>query len=352
MSFIVTSSDRFAEHQTPPGHPERPERAEVMDVVAGRWRGAAAKSSRRARRRASSSRACTSASTCAGSPRRRVGGRRSIRIPTPRPRRTRSRCWRPARRSTRWSACMGGARTRGAGAGAAARPPCRARPRDGVLPVQQRRRRGGARARRLGAARVAIVDYDVHHGNGTQHIFEADPQRAVHLDAPVSVLSRHRRGRRSRQRRGRGFTVNLPLEAGAVDEDYRLVFDDSRDAGAAAVRAGSDPRVGRVRCARARSARRHAAVDCGVCRDDAAAARAWRGVLPAAGMVARHRRRIRPRGARRVAARRRRRARAAARPRAPPTWPTASGRIEPGRAPARQRRKRPLAPMLRGCTGA
>ena len=38
MSLILISSARFAEHQTPPGHPERPERAEVMDVVAGRWR--------------------------------------------------------------------------------------------------------------------------------------------------------------------------------------------------------------------------------------------------------------------------------------------------------------------------
>ena len=38
MSLILISSPAFAEHQTPPGHPERPERAEVMDVVAGRWR--------------------------------------------------------------------------------------------------------------------------------------------------------------------------------------------------------------------------------------------------------------------------------------------------------------------------
>src|SRR4051794_41872463 len=38
MSFIVISSERFAEHQTPPGHPECPERAEVMDVVASEWR--------------------------------------------------------------------------------------------------------------------------------------------------------------------------------------------------------------------------------------------------------------------------------------------------------------------------
>jgi len=38
MAVILISSERFAEHQTPPGHPERPERAEVMDVVANRWR--------------------------------------------------------------------------------------------------------------------------------------------------------------------------------------------------------------------------------------------------------------------------------------------------------------------------
>src|SRR5919201_6630658 len=38
MLLIVIHSERFADHQTPPGHPERPERAEVMDVVAGRWK--------------------------------------------------------------------------------------------------------------------------------------------------------------------------------------------------------------------------------------------------------------------------------------------------------------------------
>ena len=32
MALIVISSDRFAEHQTPPGHPECPERADVMDA--------------------------------------------------------------------------------------------------------------------------------------------------------------------------------------------------------------------------------------------------------------------------------------------------------------------------------
>jgi acetoin utilization deacetylase AcuC-like enzyme len=81
-----------------------------------------------------------------------------------------------------------------------------------------------AHARALGAGRVAIVDYDVHHGNGTQHIFDADPH--------VLYLSMHQypyypgtgaAGEIGRDA-GRGFTVNLPLEVGAVDEDYRAVF--------------------------------------------------------------------------------------------------------------------------------
>src|SRR5215510_3897081 len=38
MSVLLVHSERFVEHQTPPGHPERPERAEVLDAVAGRWR--------------------------------------------------------------------------------------------------------------------------------------------------------------------------------------------------------------------------------------------------------------------------------------------------------------------------
>ena len=81
-----------------------------------------------------------------------------------------------------------------------------------------------AHARTMGAARVAIVDYDVHHGNGTQHMFEDDPS--------VLYVSTHEypeypgTGAADEIGRGRGagFTVNLPLEAGAVDEDYRVVF--------------------------------------------------------------------------------------------------------------------------------
>ena len=83
-----------------------------------------------------------------------------------------------------------------------------------------------AHARTIGASRVAIVDYDVHHGNGTQHMFESNPN--------VLYVSTHQYpfypGTGASDEvgvgAGAGFTVNLPLEAGATDDDYHLVFDE------------------------------------------------------------------------------------------------------------------------------
>ena len=61
-------------------------------------------------------------------------------------------------------------------------------PRHGVLLLQQRRDRRPPRAAAHGAERVAIVDWDVHHGNGTQDIFWGDPTRAV-LPRPTRCRS-------------------------------------------------------------------------------------------------------------------------------------------------------------------
>ncbi len=52
-----------------------------------------------------------------------------------------------------------------------------------------------------GVERVAIVDFDVHHGNGTQDIFWDDPIGPVLLDAPDAALSGHRRRERTRRAR-------------------------------------------------------------------------------------------------------------------------------------------------------
>jgi acetoin utilization deacetylase AcuC-like enzyme len=81
-----------------------------------------------------------------------------------------------------------------------------------------------AHARFRGLSRVAIVDFDVHHGNGTQEVF--------YDDASVLFISSHQfpyypgTGAVDEigQGAGRGFTVNLPLEVGATDADYELVY--------------------------------------------------------------------------------------------------------------------------------
>ena len=82
-----------------------------------------------------------------------------------------------------------------------------------------------AAARAAGAARVAILDWDVHHGNGTQDIFWDDPSvlyLSVHqfpyypgTGAPTEIGGEH----------ARGSTINVGLPAGSRDADYLAVFD-------------------------------------------------------------------------------------------------------------------------------
>jgi acetoin utilization deacetylase AcuC-like enzyme len=71
-----------------------------------------------------------------------------------------------------------------------------------------------------GVDRVLILDWDVHHGNGTQHSFEEDPS--------VLYVSTHEyphypgTGAASEAGRGRGtgFTINIPMPAGCGDAEY------------------------------------------------------------------------------------------------------------------------------------
>jgi len=78
---------------------------------------------------------------------------------------------------------------------------------------------------RLGLKRVLIVDWDLHHGNGTQHCFEEDPTVLY-----FSVHQRHTfpgtgKFREAGKGGGKGYTVNLPLPAGCGDGDYLLLFE-------------------------------------------------------------------------------------------------------------------------------
>jgi acetoin utilization deacetylase AcuC-like enzyme len=237
MPLTLISSEHFTAHQNPPGHPERVERAEVMEVVASRWsaRGGAVV-------------APHTATT-----------EQLVRVHTPE---HISRIGATAGRAvaldpdTYTSAESYGIALLAAGAGidavervfptagegaagerspgapglnavlAMVRPPGhhaeRTRPMGFCL--FNNIAVAAAHARTRGAERVAIVDYDVHHGNGTQHMFETD--------SSVLYVSLHQfpfyPGTGAVDEigagAGAGFTVNLPLEVGAVDHDYQIAF--------------------------------------------------------------------------------------------------------------------------------
>lgn len=80
--------------------------------------------------------------------------------------------------------------------------------------------------RHHGLDKIAIVDWDVHHGNGTQHSFEDDPS--------VLFISTHQypyypgTGAWSETGTGpgQGATLNCPMNAGATDADYMTAFSE------------------------------------------------------------------------------------------------------------------------------
>ena len=80
--------------------------------------------------------------------------------------------------------------------------------------------------KQYGLGRVLIVDWDVHHGNGTQHTFEEDPS--------ILFFSTHQyphypgTGGSTEQGTGagEGFTINVPMQAGDGDDEYHEAFVD------------------------------------------------------------------------------------------------------------------------------
>jgi len=83
-----------------------------------------------------------------------------------------------------------------------------------------------AHLRARGVRRVAIIDWDLHHGNGTQHIFERDPD--------VLYVSTHQypfypgTGAVDEvgEGAGAGRTLNLPFPAGFGDREFARAFDE------------------------------------------------------------------------------------------------------------------------------
>jgi acetoin utilization deacetylase AcuC-like enzyme len=225
VSLVLIHTERFAEHQTPPGHPERPERADVMDVVATQWRDrdtevvAPPPATRDQLARVHDDPYLDLIEKTAG---------RAVKLDPD---------TYTSPESYEIALLAAGAAVEAVdrvmkgphqAAMALVRPPGHHAERDRAMGfcLYNNVAVAAAHARASGVARVAIVDYDVHHGTGTQHIFESDPD--------VLYVSTHQYpyypgtgaadeiGRDA----GRGFTVNLPLEVGAVDNDYQLVFDE------------------------------------------------------------------------------------------------------------------------------
>jgi acetoin utilization deacetylase AcuC-like enzyme len=75
---------------------------------------------------------------------------------------------------------------------------------------------------KYGLSRVAILDFDVHHGNGTQDLFWSDPD--------VLFISSHEMplypGSGARSETGAGNIVNLPLRSGSGSDEFRQIWTD------------------------------------------------------------------------------------------------------------------------------
>jgi acetoin utilization deacetylase AcuC-like enzyme len=226
MSVVLITSDRFADHVMPPGHPERVGRAEVMQSVACRWReqGGAVTAPRSATRaeleRVHAPEHVDNVASSAG----------------------RTAAFDPDTYASPASyevallaaggAIVGVEAVLEAGPSGATRAFALVRPpghhagpsRAMGFCLFNNVAIAAAHALSLGVGRVAIVDYDVHHGNGTQWAFYEDPR--------VLVVSLHQypyypgtgAAGEAGAGEGEGFTLNVPLEAGATDGDYELVF--------------------------------------------------------------------------------------------------------------------------------
>jgi acetoin utilization deacetylase AcuC-like enzyme len=77
-----------------------------------------------------------------------------------------------------------------------------------------------------GLERVAIIDYDVHHGNGTQDAFYADPRVLYVSTHEFPFYPGTGPAEEAGAGAGRGFTVNIPMPHGSGDDEHHRAFDE------------------------------------------------------------------------------------------------------------------------------
>jgi acetoin utilization deacetylase AcuC-like enzyme len=222
--MLLIASERFEEHVTPPGHPERMERARVFTAVADRWaRAGTARIDPRAASREELVRVhdeqyLDSIAAIAG----RAVALDADTYTSP--------------ESVEIAALAAGAAvqaaehalTHGETACALVRPPGHHAERDRAMGfcLYNNVAVAAAAARARGTDRVAIVDIDVHHGNGSQWMFYDDPAVLYVSSHQYPFYPGTGAAHETGTGAGKGYTVNVPLEAGATDADYQLAYTE------------------------------------------------------------------------------------------------------------------------------
>jgi acetoin utilization deacetylase AcuC-like enzyme len=226
--MLLISSKRFQEHTTPPGHPERPERAEVFDRIAGAWRERGGRVIEP--REATPEELLRVHDEAYVASIEALDGRAAMLDPDTF----------TSPESVGIARLAAGAAVQaaehaldsGETAFALVRPPGHHAERGTAMGfcLFNNVAVAAAAAVARGLSRVAVVDIDVHHGNGTQWMFYADPR--------VFYVSTHQypfypgtgAADETGTGAGKGFTLNVPLAAGARDADYAAAY--TRIAGA------------------------------------------------------------------------------------------------------------------------
>jgi acetoin utilization deacetylase AcuC-like enzyme len=78
---------------------------------------------------------------------------------------------------------------------------------------------------RYGLKRILIVDWDVHHGNGTQQAFEDDPTVLFFSSHQFPFYPGTGRAAERGSGPGLGYTINVPVAAGCGDHEYQEIFE-------------------------------------------------------------------------------------------------------------------------------